>query len=166
MPESGSGQPLGVQAQARHPLVPPCARARTAKRQDFRAVARRVRRYRLCGYSSLMYSAAPLHRDQFASVRNEPGVRDSPLERGEFELPVPICEQSEDSIRLSLRHRGELQSCSSCRAFLARFRVAESDRGKRACSFSGSLLRHQSRCRSSRTRGRSPSNVADRISRP
>ena len=31
-------------------------------------------------------------------------------ERGEFELPVPICEQSDDSVRLALRHRDELQS--------------------------------------------------------
>jgi hypothetical protein len=28
----------------------------------------------------------------------------------EFELSVPICEQSDDSIRLSLGHRDELQS--------------------------------------------------------
>ena len=35
---------------------------------------------------------------------------DSLAERGEFELPVPICEQSDDSIRLALQHRDELQS--------------------------------------------------------
>jgi hypothetical protein len=33
--------------------------------------------------------------------RISPGDRDSLAERGEFELPVPICEQSDDSIRLS-----------------------------------------------------------------
>jgi hypothetical protein len=31
-------------------------------------------------------------------------------ERGEFEQPVPICEQSDDSIGLAFRHRDELQN--------------------------------------------------------
>jgi hypothetical protein len=30
-----------------------------------------------------------------------PNIEDWVAERGEFELPVPICEQSDDSIRLS-----------------------------------------------------------------
>jgi hypothetical protein len=58
------------------------------------------------------------------------------------------------------------KALSPCGAFLVCFRVAGSDRGKMACPFIGSLLRHQSRCRSSRRMGRSHSNVADRISRP
>ncbi len=33
--------------------------------------------------------------------RQHGGKADSMVERGEFELPVPICEQSDDSIRLS-----------------------------------------------------------------
>src|ERR1700682_5656001 len=37
------------------------------------------------------------------------GVHICLAERGEFELPVRICEQSDDSIRLALRHRDELQ---------------------------------------------------------
>jgi hypothetical protein len=39
-----------------------------------------------------------------------PKRRDWVAERGEFELPVPICEQSYDSIRLSFATRDELQN--------------------------------------------------------
>ena len=34
---------------------------------------------------------------------------DSLAERGEFELPVPICEQSDDGVRLKFGLRDELQ---------------------------------------------------------
>ena len=45
-----------------------------------------------------------------ASARAENAEMEDCLgERSEFELPVPICEQSDDSIGLSLRHRDELQ---------------------------------------------------------
>jgi hypothetical protein len=76
---------------------------------------------------------------------------------------------------VKVRRRHQVKLCgietnckvlSRCSAFLVRFRVTGSDQGKMACPFIGTLLRHQSRRRSSRTRGMSPSNVADRISRP
>jgi hypothetical protein len=37
-------------------------------------------------------------------------IEDRVAERVEFELPVPICERSDDSIKLALRHRDELQN--------------------------------------------------------
>jgi len=84
-------------------------------------------------------------------------------EGSEFELPVPICEQSDDGIRLRFAtSRRTAKRYQPRRAFLVRFRVAGSDRGKMACPSVGSLLRHQSRCPSSHTLERFPSNVADR----
>jgi hypothetical protein len=79
-------------------------------------------------------------------------------EQREFELPVPICEQS-DTVKLCE---------TNCKSAIALQRISSALWGlrERVCPFIGSLLRHQSRCRSSRPRGRSPSNVADRISRP
>jgi len=57
--------------------------------------------------------------------------KDSLAERGEFELPVPICEQSDDSIRLSFAtSRRTAKALSPCSALLVRFGVAGSDRGK------------------------------------
>jgi hypothetical protein len=43
----------------------------------------------------------PYTREFRASLRRISGMPDSLAERGEFELPVPICEQSDDSIKLS-----------------------------------------------------------------
>jgi hypothetical protein len=61
---------------------------------------------------------------------------DSLAERGEFELPVPICEQSDDSIRLSFCDiETNCKALSPCSAFLVRFRVAGSDPGKMACPY-------------------------------
>src|ERR1700704_5677362 len=51
--------------------------------------------------------------------------------------------------------RDELQSAVALQRISSALWGAGSDR-KLACPFIGSLLRHQSRCRSSRTRGRSP----------
>jgi hypothetical protein len=49
-------------------------------------------------------------------------------ERGECELPVPICEQSDDSIRLRFCDiETNCKALSPCSAFLGRFRVAESE---------------------------------------
>jgi hypothetical protein len=91
------------------------------------------------------------------------GDKDSLAERGGFDLPVPICEQSDDGIRLRFAtSRRTAKRYQPRRAFLVRFRVAGSDRGKMACPSVGSLLRHQSRCPSSHTLERFPSNVADR----
>jgi hypothetical protein len=80
------------------------------------------------------------------------------VERTEFELPVPICEQSDEGIRLRFAtSRRTAKRYQPGRAFLVRFRVAGSDRGKMACPSIGSLLRHQSRCPSSHTLERFPS---------
>ena len=48
-----------------------------------------------------------------ASLRN-----DSLAERGEFELPVPICEQSDDSIRLALHIE------TNCKSAIAQQRIS------------------------------------------
>jgi hypothetical protein len=65
-----------------------------------------------------------------------PQRRDSLAERGEFELPVPICEQSDDRIRLSFAtSRRTAKRYRPCSAFLVLFRIAGSNRGKMACSF-------------------------------
>jgi hypothetical protein len=86
-----------------------------------------------------------------AERKRIPKTEDSLAERGEFELPVPICEQSDDSIRLSFAtSRRTAKRCRPCSAFLVRFGVAGSKRSNLACPFIGSLLLHQSRCRSSR----------------
>jgi hypothetical protein len=53
---------------------------------------------------------------------------DSPPERGEFELPVPICEQSDDTIRLRFAtSRRTAKRYWPAGAFLGRFRVAGSE---------------------------------------
>jgi hypothetical protein len=40
------------------------------------------------------------------------------VEGSEFELPVPICEQSDDSFRLSFANRANGKTLSRCSAFL------------------------------------------------
>ena len=75
-------------------------------------------------------------------------------ERGEFELPVPICEQSDDSIGLRFATWTSRKALSPRGAFLVRFRIAAERRSKMACPPIRSLLRHQSRCRSSGMRER------------
>jgi hypothetical protein len=66
--------PRGQREGARHG-VPDCGKARYARH---------------CGFQRLALG-----------LRRMPQTWDSLPERGEFELPVPICEQSDDSIRLS-----------------------------------------------------------------
>jgi hypothetical protein len=88
-------------------------------------------------------------------------------------MPDSLAER--DGFELSVDRQHQVKLCdieTNCKvpsprsALLVRLGVTGSDRGKLACPFIGSLLRHQSRCRSSRRMGRSHSNVADRISRP
>jgi hypothetical protein len=74
-------------------------------------------------------------------------------ERDEFELPVLISEQSDDGQVKLCDIEPNYKALSRSSAFLVRFRVAGSDRGKMAALLFESLPRHQSRCRSSRTRG-------------
>jgi hypothetical protein len=55
-------------------------------------------------------------------------MSDSLPERGEFELPVPICEQSDDSIRLSFAtSRRTAKRLSPCSAFLVHLLTVEKD---------------------------------------
>jgi hypothetical protein len=69
-------------------------------------------------------------------------------ERDEFELPVPICERSDDGQVKLCDIETNCKALSRCSAFLVRFRVAGNDQGKMAALLFESLPRHQSRCRS------------------
>jgi len=61
---------------------------------------------------------------------------DSLPERGEFELPVPICERSDDSTRLTFAtSRPNCKALSPCSAFLVRIRVAGERRGQTGLRF-------------------------------
>jgi len=75
-------------------------------------------------------------------------------ERGKFELPVPIGEQSDGSIGLSFATSRRTATLSPCSTFLCALGLPGATGAN--CPFIGSLLRHQARCRSSRTRGMSP----------
>jgi hypothetical protein len=61
--------------------------------------------------------------------------QDSLAERDEFELPVPMCEQSDDGQVKLCDIETNCKALSRCSAFLVRFRVAGNDRGKMACPF-------------------------------
>jgi hypothetical protein len=95
-----------------------------------------------------------------ASGRRMPQPLDWLGEGGVFELPLPICEQSD------VRRQHQVKLCDiemNCEAAIALQRIfkralgiAGSDRGKMACPLFETLLRYQSRCRSSHTRRMSP----------
>jgi hypothetical protein len=70
--------------------------------------------------------------------RRMPQTWDWLAERSEFELPVPICEQSDNTIRLRFATSRRTASAIDRSAFLVRFRVAGSDRDKTVCPFTGS----------------------------
>ena len=52
------------------------------------------------------------------------------VERDEFELPVPICERSDDGQVKLCDIETNCKALSRCSAFLVRFRVAGNDRAK------------------------------------
>jgi hypothetical protein len=66
---------------------------------------------------------SPHPREFRAALRRIAGIPDCVAERGEFELPVPICEQSDDGIRLRFAtSRRTAKRYQPRRAFLVRFR--------------------------------------------
>jgi hypothetical protein len=89
------------------------------------------------------------------SLWRMPKIEDCLAERSEFELPAPICEQSDQHQVKLCDTEANCKALSPWQRISSALGVAESDRGKLTCPFIGSLLRHQSRCRSSRTKGRS-----------
>src|ERR1700683_3296756 len=77
-------------------------------------------------------------------------TRDEPIRQllyiPQFELPIPICEQSDDSVRLGIATSRRTQSAITLQRISSALQGSSERPGQNGVPISGLLLRNQARC--------------------